>query len=156
VLGTYLAGSSFDQLPAAEQRRRAIELFQQKDVLMVWDNFESAMPQFNDGAAVHGSPYSDDERHRLAELFRDLTTGPGRGRLLVTCRPEDAGLPGAPCYELQGLARADSLWLLSSILQRDGLTLADPRLSRDKLEPLLRDLADHPLSLELVGPICAR
>jgi tetratricopeptide (TPR) repeat protein len=152
VLGTHLAGRSFDQLPTAEQRRRTIELFQQKEVLMVWDNFESALPQFNDGAAVHGSPYTDDERRRLAELFRDLATGPGRGCLLVTCRPEDTGLPGAQRYELQGLARADSLWLLSSILQRDGLTLADPRMSRDKLEPLLSDLADHPLSLELVGP----
>jgi tetratricopeptide (TPR) repeat protein len=152
VLGTYLAGRSFEQLPAVEQRRRAIELFQQKDVLMVWDNFESALPQFSDGTALHGSPYTDDERRRLTELFRDLTTGPGRGCLLVTCRPEDTGLPGAQRYELQGLARADSLWLLSSILRRDGLTLADPRLSRDKLDPLLRDLADHPLSLELVGP----
>lgn len=152
VLGTYLAGPRFEQLPGVEQRRRAIELFQQNAVLMVWDNFESALPQFNDGATEHGSPYTDEERRRLAELFQDLTTGPGKGCLLVTCRPGDTGLPGALRYELHGLARADSLWLLSSILRRDGLTLDDPRLSRDKLEPLLNDLADHPLSLELVGP----
>jgi tetratricopeptide (TPR) repeat protein len=152
ILGTYLAGPKFDQLPTVEQRRHAIELFQQKDVLMVWDNFESALPQFNNGAAVHGSPYTDDERRLLAELFRDLTTGPGKGCLLVTCRPGDTGLPDARGYELQGLARADSLWLLSRILKRDGLDLSDLRLSRDRLDPLLRDLADHPLSLESVGP----
>jgi len=152
VLGTYLAGQNFEQLPAVEQRRQAIELFQQKEVLMVWDNFESALPQFNDGAAAHGSPYTDDERHLLAELFRELTTGPGKGCLLVTCRPGDTRLPGAQRCELQGLARADSLWLLASILKRDGVNLSDPRLSRDMLAPLLRDLADHPLSLELVGP----
>jgi tetratricopeptide (TPR) repeat protein len=152
VLGTYMAGPTFDQLPAAEQRRRAIELFQQRHVLIVWDNFESALPQFNDAAAAQGSPYTDDERRRLAELFHDLTTGPGFSCLLVTCRPEETGLPGALRYELQGLARADSLWLLSNILKRDGLNLADSRLSRDKLDPLLRDLQDHPLSLELVGP----
>ena len=35
VLGTYIEGPNFEQLPAAEQRRRAIEFFQQKDVLMV-------------------------------------------------------------------------------------------------------------------------
>ncbi|HEV7786141.1 MAG TPA: CHAT domain-containing protein, partial [Thermoanaerobaculia bacterium] len=69
VLGTYLAGPRFDQLPGVEQRRRAIELFQQRAVLMVWDNFESALPQFNDGAA-QGTPYTDDERRRLADLFR--------------------------------------------------------------------------------------
>jgi tetratricopeptide (TPR) repeat protein len=152
VLGTYLAGPKFEQLPAVEQRRRAIELFRQKDVLLVWDNFESVLPQWNDGAGGLSSPYTDDERHRLAELFRDLTTGPGKGCLLVTCRPGDTGLPGAQRYELAGLARADSLWLLASILRRDGLTLADPRLRREQLDPLLRDLADHPLSLELVGP----
>lgn len=129
------------------------QLYQREgDVLLVWDNFESALPQFNDGAAGHGSPYTDDERRRLAELFQDLTAGAGRGCLLITCRPGDSGLPGAQGYELQGLARPDGLWLLASILRRDGLTLDDPRLSRDQLEPLLRDLADHPLSLELVGP----
>ena len=152
VLGCYVAGEKFNQLPYAEQRKRVIEYFQQQDVLMVWDNFESTLPQFNDGAAPHGSPYTDEERIRLAELFRDLTTGEGQGRLLVTCRPGEAGLPGAGHYELHGLARADSLWLLAEILKRHGMKLSDPRLTREQLDPLLRDLADHPLSLELVCP----
>ena len=47
VLGEYCEGPKFHQRPAAEQRRRAIEFFQQRDVLMVWDNFESALPQFS-------------------------------------------------------------------------------------------------------------
>ena len=183
VLGNYCEGPKFDQRPAVEQRRRAIEFFQQRDVLMVWDNFESALPQFsgiparvNNSADAHestgsplpaagrgaggeglnpepsASPYTDEERRRLADLFHDLTTGPGRGCLLVTCRPGDTGLPGAQRQELHGLARPDSLWLLHRILERDGLTLSDPRFTKDKLDPLLRDLADHPLSLELVGP----
>ncbi len=152
VLGTYLDGPQFEQLPASEQRRRAIELFRQESVLVVWDNFESVLPQFNSGAASQASLYTTDERHRLADLFRDLTDGPGKGCLLVTCRPGRSGLPGAQRYELEGLARADSLWLLASILERKSLTLADPRLSRENLDPLLRDLADHPLSLELVCP----
>ncbi len=156
VLGTYLAGPKFEQLPSDEQRRRTIELFHQRDVLLVWDNFESTLPQFNDGAVGYAGPYTDDERRRLADLYRALTTGPhrpgGGGRLLITCRPGATGFAGARRYELNGLARADSLWLLASILSRDGLTLADPRLSRDHLDPLLRDLADHPLSIELVGP----
>jgi hypothetical protein len=103
VLGTYLAGPTFEQLPAVEQRRRVIELFQQRHVLMVWDNFESALPQFDDGAALGGGAYTDEERRRLAELFHDLTTGPGQGRLLVTCRPGETGLPGAQRFELRGL-----------------------------------------------------
>ncbi len=152
VLGEYCEGPKFHQRPATEQRRRAIEFFQERAVLMVWDNYESVLPQFNVGTAQTGSPYTDDERRRLADLFHDLTTGPGKGCVLVTCRPGETGLRGALKFELQGLARADSLWLLHRILERDGVTLSDPRLARDKLDPLLRDLADHPLSLELVGP----
>jgi hypothetical protein len=148
VFGCYVAGEQFNQLPPGEQRRRAIEFMQQQQVLLVWDNFESTLPQFNDAA----SPYTDDERRRLAELFADLTRGPGRGALLVTCRPGETGLPGARRHELHGLARADSLWLLAEIVQRHNLSLSDPRLSRERLAPLLDDLADHPLSIELVGP----
>jgi hypothetical protein len=122
-------------------------------VLLVWDNFESALPQFNtNAAAAHASPYTDDERARLYDLFRDLTSGPGDGALLVTCRPGDTGLPGAYRHELLGLTRADSLWLLAAIGRRHGLKLSDPRLGRERIEPLLDDLSDHPLSIELVGP----
>jgi tetratricopeptide (TPR) repeat protein len=152
VLGAYLVGPSFDQLPPGERRRRAVELFRERAVLLVWDNYESALPQFNDGAAEHGSPYDDEERRRLDELFSELTSGAGKGCVLVTCRPGETGLPGAGTMELQGLARADSLWLLHRILEADGRSLDDRGLTRERLEPLLRDLADHPLSLELVGP----
>jgi tetratricopeptide (TPR) repeat protein len=201
VLGEYCEGPNFHQRPSAEQRLRVIEFFRDRAVLMVWDNYESVLPQFNTAQAVpkfgfrivkscrnfmqqlrstvillirnvfgilnpripskgalknaavqDGSPYTEDGRHDLAGLFRDLTAGSGKGCVLVTCRPGETGLPGARKFELQGLARADSLWLLQRILERDGVKLSDPRLSRDKLDPLLDDLADHPLSLELVGP----
>ena len=156
VLGECCEGPKFHQRPATEQRRRAIEFLQERAVLMVWDNYESVLPQFgvavNAGAAQQGSPYTDVERRLLADLFRDLTTGPGKGCVLVTCRPGETELPDARKFELQGLARADSLWLLQRILNRDGVKLNDPRLAHNKLDPLLDDLADHPLSLELVGP----
>ena len=181
VLGEYLEGPNFNSLPAAEQHRRAVELFQQKRVLLVWDNFESVLPQFQPGVAASRqsaanvasdapaqensaalsrdaatSAYSAPERQRLFALLHDLTHDPkGHGRLLITCRPGDEGrvtLPELRRLELLGLARPDSLWLLSRVLARDGLTLADPRLAGEKLGPLLDLLADHPLSIELVGP----
>ena len=152
VLGGYCEGPKFDQRPGPEQRRRAVEFFRDREVLLVWDNYESTLAQFNDGGAAHGSPYTDEVRRELSDLFSDLTTGAGKGCVLVTCRPGETGLPGAQRMELYGLARPDSLWLLHRILERDGLSLSDPRLAREKLDPLLNDLADHPLSLELVGP----
>lgn len=151
VLGAYLDGNDFNARPAADQRRRAKELFQDKRVLMVWDNFESVLPAFQSGQGA--MLYPDDERSRLLELFSDWT-GPtgGQGRLLITCRPEDAGLPGACKHELRGLARPDSLWLLVRVLETAGVNVDDPRLGRDRLNRLIDMLADHPLSIELVGP----
>jgi tetratricopeptide (TPR) repeat protein len=151
VLGTYLEGPMFDQIPAAGQRRRVLEVFRERDVLIVWDNFESALPQFN-VAPDQDNPYTAVERKLLSELFEDLTTGAGKGRLLVTCRPGHTGFPGALPYELHGLARPDSLWLLSNILKRDGISIGEGHLTRERIDLLLNDLADHPLSLELVGP----
>lgn len=72
--------------------------------------------------------------------------------MLITCRPEDAGLPGALRHELHGLARPDSLWLLMRVLETAGVDLNDNLLGRDKLNELLNLLADHTLSIELVGP----
>ena len=118
---------------------------------MVWDNFESVLPAFQNGQGP--GLYSDDERNQLYGLFREWTESTdGHGRLLVTCRPEEAGLAGASQTELRGLARPDSLWLFVRVLETVGVDLADPRLTRGKLNQLLDLLEDHPLSIELVGP----
>lgn len=46
VLGEYCEGPKFHQRPGTEQRKRAIEFFRDRAVLMVWDNYESVLPQF--------------------------------------------------------------------------------------------------------------
>jgi tetratricopeptide (TPR) repeat protein len=151
VLGTYLEGAAFEALPAEEQRRRARQLFHEQRVLMVWDNFESVLPAFQggDGPALYG----DEERTRIRELSRDWTeAADGQGRVLITCRPAEAGLPGACRMELHGLSRPDSLYLLARVLQTSGTGLEDERLGKEKLDALLDTLGDHPLSIELVGP----
>jgi len=154
VLGEYLEGVAFNALPAEDQYSKAKELFAQKRVLMVWDNFESVLPAFQAGQGPNlSSLYNDEERAHLVDLFDTWTQDDtGQGRLLITCRPEDTGLPRARKTELTGLARPDSLWLLVRVLETAGVDLDDPRLGRDKLEQLLDLLADHPLSVELVGP----
>ena len=62
-----------DDRPAAEQRRRAIEFFQERDVLMVWDNYESALPQFSTEA-----PPNEISRRALAPGSGE-TEPPGSG-----------------------------------------------------------------------------
>jgi tetratricopeptide (TPR) repeat protein len=168
VLGSYLEGHGFEALSQAEQLERAHQLFQEQDVLMVWDNFESLLETF-DNAALGSRPvqdgassvvmsvvalgYTAEERTRILTLFRDWTEDPaGRGRLLITCRPREAGLPGVRRMELAGLARPDSLYLLAQVLRKHDTSLDDERFDKDNLEALLDVLGDHPLSIELVGP----
>ena len=170
VLGSYLQGHGFEALSQAEQLARARQLFQEQDVLMVWDNFESLLEPFDnaargsrpvqDGAGASSavthaiaSGYTADERTRIIKLFRDWTEDPaGHGRLLITCRPREAGLPGVRRMELGGLARPDSLYLLAQVLRKHDTSLDDERFDKDNLEALLDVLGDHPLSIELVGP----
>jgi tetratricopeptide (TPR) repeat protein len=170
VLGSYLEGHGFEALSQAEQLVRAYQLFQNQKVLMVWDNFESLLETFDnaargsrsvqDGAGeasdvTHAAAlgYTADERTRIITLFRDWTEDPaGHGRLLITCRPQEAGLPGVRRMELVGLARPDSLYLLAQVLRKHDTSLDDERFDTDNLEALLDVLGDHPLSIELVGP----
>ncbi|ETX00778.1 MAG: hypothetical protein ETSY1_09935, partial [Candidatus Entotheonella factor] len=110
VLGTYLEGHAFESLSQDEQYNRARALFQSHDVLMVWDNFESALEMFADPevASDHASTpmpmpgYNAEARRRIIDLFRDWTQD-GRGRLLITCRPEETGLPGVRRVGIAGL-----------------------------------------------------
>jgi tetratricopeptide (TPR) repeat protein len=170
VLGSYLQGHGFEALSQAEQLERARQLFQEQDVLMVWDNFESLLESFENAArgsrpvqygagessdVTHSvaSGYTADERIRILTLFRDWTEDPaGHGRLFITCRPQEAGLPGVRRMELGGLARLDSLYLLAQVLRKYDTSLDDERFDKDNLEALLDVLSDHPLSIELVGP----
>ncbi|MGE3541105.1 MAG: tetratricopeptide repeat protein [Candidatus Tectimicrobiota bacterium] len=168
VLGSYLEGHAFEARPQGEQLARARQLFQERQVLMVWDNFESVLETFEatapgsqaapEGAASAGVAlpalgYNAEERARLVALYRDWTEDPtGRGRLLITCRPREAGLPGVRRMELAGLARPDSLYLLAQVLRQHDTALDEARFDAEALKALLDTLGDHPLSLELVGP----
>ena len=178
VLGTYLEGDGFEQLAQDEQRRRARQLFQEKRVLMVWDNFESILPQFaqqeqalkqalaeDENGGENGIGSDQDDRclsqfspdqgviNDIREMFADWTEDErGHGQLLVTSRPEDTGLAGARRFELHGLAQSDSLHLLHRVMQKTGIEPDADRLSRESLDELVRTLGHHPLSIELVGP----
>jgi hypothetical protein len=89
VLGSYLQGHGFEALSQAEQLERAGQLFQEQDVLMVWDNFESLLETFDNAARVLRSRpiqdgagalsavtpmtalgYTAEERTRIINLFR--------------------------------------------------------------------------------------
>ncbi len=59
---------------------------------MVWDNFESALPQFNI-ASDQDSPYTEGERDLLSELFRDLTVGAAKAVCSSPAAPAKPAFP---------------------------------------------------------------
>jgi len=161
LLGQALAGDDFSALSAEEQWATAVDLFHKNRVLLVWDNFESTLPMYQvgeestlpEGGQDAGPLTFDDEaRSRLHRLYGELTEGKPLGRLLVTCRPQETGLPGLKEYPLTGLARPDSLHLLAAILDQKSISTERAGYEREDIDALLAALDDHPLSIELVAP----
>ncbi len=98
--------------------------------------------------------FGADARARLLQLYRELTEGKPAGRLLVTCRPAETGLPGIKELPLTGLARPDSLHLLAAALDQKSIVLDEQNeaYKRAEIDALLDALDDHPLSIELIAP----
>ncbi len=153
VLGQALEGEDFASRPAEEQWSSAVDLFRRRKILLVWDNFESTLPEFQQGEDGD-SPlqFGSEERRRLHKLYRQLTEGDPAGRLLVTCRPQETGLARIKKIPLSGLARLDSLHLLSAVLYQETISIDRDGYGRDSIDSLLRIVDDHPLSISLVAP----
>jgi tetratricopeptide (TPR) repeat protein len=151
AFGHYLEGDAFDRLSSDDRWQRTLELFHQREVLWVWDNFESTLPAFQGGRAT-GTAFPDEERQRLRQLYDQLLEGKPRGWLLVTCRPGSTGLTGIGEMELRSLSAPEALELATVILQRKDVPLGQPGWERDRIVSLLATLGHHPLSLELVLP----
>ena len=151
-MGNALIGDNFAIHQGDPIEAIATEL-RNKSTLVVWDNFESILPNGN-------APLSDkDLQDLLNAAVRWLSPSPvGRGvrgegsSLIITTRdpslPHPDFEPGAlTAYaELPGLGRLDALELAGQILKNRGI----PRPPRDKLSDLLVFLGGHPLSIQLV------
>ena len=160
LVGQAVEGMDFSRRSPEEQRAVVLRLFRERRLLVVWDNFESVLPQYQpraegaDGSASVGTieGFDEGERIRLREFYSELVEGKPAGRLLVTCRPDDTGLPYIKQHHLKGLARHDSLHLLTSLADLLGFSLDREGYGRGKIEKLLDALQDHPLSISLVAP----
>jgi len=153
TIGRALEGDRFGRRSADEQWTKAVKLFHDRRVLLVWDNFESTLPIYQQGEPADAPlQFGDDARRDLHRLYRELTGGDPSGRLLVTCRPEETGLPGIKQQDLHGLARPDALHLLAAILDIKNISTERRGYGREGIDALLKLLEDHPLSIELVAP----
>lgn len=113
---------------------------------------EPNVETFRRNVSTTPTEFGEEARNRLLQLYRELTEGAPLGKILVTCRPAEAGLPGIKEFSLKGLARPDSLHLLGAVLDLKDIKLDRPGYERHEIEALLQALDDHPLSIELVAP----
>ncbi|HRQ23301.1 MAG TPA: tetratricopeptide repeat protein, partial [Anaerolineales bacterium] len=155
-LGNALVEENF-QIYQGDKVEAIAQALRDKPALVVFDNFESALPNGN-------APMAELQAllDSAAKWFGLGTPREGRAglldqrgsRLLITTRntdiPHPAFTPSKTCLhkELSGLAASDALELAASILEAYSL----PRPPRVPLENLLDFLKGHPLSLQLALP----
>jgi tetratricopeptide (TPR) repeat protein len=171
LIGQALEGDNFssrlDNDTAEGQWQTAVRLFHEQRALVVWDNFESTLPIYQTPSPKSPAPgdlgegrgggdelttFTPEARAQLHALYQDMTAGKPASRLLVTCRPQETGLPGIKEYELAGLKRPDSLGMLAAALDVKGIKTERAGYERHEMDKLLDLLADHPLSVELIAP----
>ena len=149
-LGNALVEENF-QIHEGDKVEAIAQSLREKPTLVVFDNFESALPG--------GNAPMQELQALLDAASKWFTTPDSRlsnhnSRLLITTRnhniPHPAFAPGINCLhkELEGLAASDALELAASILEAYSL----PRPPRVPLENLLTFLKGHPLSLQLALP----
>ncbi len=158
IIGKALEGEAFSSRTGEEQWKTAVELFHERKVLVIWDNFESTLPKYQEEGEAEGEApasvvtFGDEARTQLRKLYTELVADAPEGRLLVTCRPQKTDLPGIKEQRLAGLARPDSLHLLAAVLDVKGVSTDRPGYERHEIDALLDMLDDHSLSIELVAP----
>jgi len=141
-VGLALEGTDFYK--QSEPAEWVAEQLAQRRLLLVWDNFESVLPAFQNGQAMPPE---------LAELAERWTAG--GSRILVTSRAPEVPLPGAQPVDLWTLSDPEALGLLARLLDK----LGKGRTEREELgwdaetlQPLIDATGGHPLALELVTP----
>lgn len=154
LIGVALEGEQFNARGEDERWAWVVQAFRSRRMLLVWDNAESVLPQFQAGLEGDLLRYGADDLARLRRLYLELTAEGARGRLLITCRPAQLDWAGLKVRPLRGLARADSHYVLRAVLERhaEGRPPEFSGAEREALDQLLDMLGDHPLSIELVGP----
>ena len=144
MLGAFFEGVDFARHRQETQFERAEALFQDRPILVVCDNFETVIPEFMRDKG------NQDRRIRIIELLNRWTSADGRGRLLITTRVGNVGLKEAVECTISGLDRDDSIALLER-LYSDSKNKLQKFPDCEELDRLAATLADHPLSLVLIG-----
>jgi tetratricopeptide (TPR) repeat protein len=140
-------GTDFSLLSPEQQWDTLVGYLRENACLLVWDNFETVA-----GYPAGTEPLAPAEEREVLARFLQALRG-GKSRVIITTRKPDEAWTGI-AYELievSGLREWDAAALAEQILRTVGRAPRDFRDDPD-YSRLLRLLAGHPRSLELVLP----
>ena len=146
--GLQIFGTDFARLDPAERKVLLEGLLSERQLLLIWDNFETVRSMPDSTGAT--TPLDDAECAKVADFLAELQEH-GRSIVLITSRTPEDWLGQVCRIELGGLAPEEA-----AQYARDLLALypaAAPRQARKAFGELLQWLGGHPLSMRLILPL---
>jgi tetratricopeptide (TPR) repeat protein len=140
-----------DALAASDAQKwsKLTETLRKEAVLIVWDNFESAIGLADAGIRERREVMAAQDRQQLRQ-FLELLRG-GRSKVLITSRSDETWLGTTACFRVSigGLHGEERRELARAILADQGLRL-DPRDAATVA--LVESLHGHPLMMRAILP----
>jgi tetratricopeptide (TPR) repeat protein len=150
AIGARVFGSGFDRQDPRSRRDRVHELLAARRLLLIWDNFESAVTIPDPDVAT---PPLDDEGRRELSDFIARVAAEARSTIVITSRTTEPWLVGTGIarIEVGGLTRQDAIAYADALLSRIPAA-AEHRADRS-FEELMEWLDGHPLSMRATLPL---
>ncbi len=146
-IGLRLYGADFGRLDTDQRRAALLELLTGRRMLLIWDNFETAVSMPDPAGAT--KPLDDPGRAQLRQFLARLAAR-GRSAVLVTSRTPEDWLGDVRRIEVGGLAGHEAAEYADNLLAP--YPAAAPRRARRTFGELMEWLGGHPLSMRLILP----
>ncbi|MBR7838099.1 CHAT domain-containing protein [Actinospica durhamensis] len=146
--GLHLAGPDFALLDEEQRREALLQILEEHRVLLIWDNFESAVTMPDSTGAT---PTLDPAEQAQITAFLTRVRERGTGAIVITSRTPETWLgPATRRITVGGLSRADAAEYTDLLLAP--YPAARTRRKDKAFGELLTWLDGHPLSMRLTLP----
>lgn len=141
LMGEGVLGVRFLALPAEKKPEVLAEALRERQVVVVWDNFEVVA-----GAGGEAPTLTEEDRQALRRFLQALRGG--KSRVIVTSRDAEMWLgPERRPVRLGGLEHEERWDYCDAVLQRLRVRRKEPELVR-----LMELLGGHPLAMRVILP----
>jgi tetratricopeptide (TPR) repeat protein len=147
-IGGRACGPEFAQLGYGERRTTVLELLEQRRLLLIWDNFESAHTMPDPASAT--PPLSETELADLGAFLAHIRKHCASS-VIITSRTREDWLEDVGRIEVGGLTQDEAIDYANQLLEPFPHTGA--RRAQRAFGELMQWLDGHPLSMRLIIPL---